>query len=139
MHVKNAFIAAGRLNAHSPPTDQIAAHIVVMARKPLEPKASKQCHGTTRCAAKAREQNRAAIVFDGATKKENELMKKLLLAAGLVLAATSASMAQGYGYYGAPNGSGLYDYAPGYSYGGNWYDNDRSDGPGRGNSAESQR
>ncbi|HJY19169.1 MAG TPA: hypothetical protein VJ353_16160 [Xanthobacteraceae bacterium] len=77
-------------------------------------------------------------------------MKKLLLAAGLVLAATSASMAQGY-VYGAPYGgsgaydyspgpgSGLYDYAPGYSYGGNWYDEERSDGPGRGNSAESQR
>ena len=69
----------------------------------------------------------------------------LFLAAGFVLTATSASMAQGY-VYGAPygsydysRGSGLYDYAPGYSYGGNWYDYDRSDGPGRGNSAESQR
>lgn len=86
-------------------------------------------------------------------------MKKLLLAAGFVLAATSASMAQGY-VYGAPYGAdfydyrpgyGLYDYAPGYgvydfsagfsgySYGGNWYGYDRSDAPGRGNSAESQR
>ncbi len=77
-------------------------------------------------------------------------MKKLLLAAGLVLAATSASMAQGYVYgtpyggsdaygYSSAAGTGLYDYAPDYSYGGNWYDNERSDGPGRGNSAESQR
>ena len=77
-------------------------------------------------------------------------MKKLLLAAGLVLAATSASMAQGYVYgtpyggsgaydYSPGAGAGLYDYAPDYSYGGNWYDNERSDGPGRGNSAELQR
>ena len=85
-------------------------------------------------------------------------MKKILLAAGFVLAATSASMAQDY-VYGAPYGagphdyssgyglynsapgygSGLYDYAPGYGSGGNWYDYDRVDGPGRGNSAESQR
>jgi hypothetical protein len=74
-------------------------------------------------------------------------MKKLLFAAGFVLAATTAAMAQGYAYsapYGAGSyyspgyGSGLYDYAPGYGYGGNW-DYDRSDGPGRGNSAESQR
>jgi hypothetical protein len=81
-------------------------------------------------------------------QKENGPMKKLFLAAGLVLATTSASMAQGY-VYGAPyggsgaydysSGSGVYDYAPGYSYGGNWYDEERSDGPGRGNSAESQR
>ncbi|MGA8359104.1 MAG: hypothetical protein WB772_17365, partial [Xanthobacteraceae bacterium] len=82
--------------------------------------------------------------------KENGPMKKLFLAAGLVLATTSASMVQGY-VYGAPYGgsgaydyssgpgSGVYDYAPGYSYGGNWYDEERSDGPGRGNSAESQR
>jgi|GEM_PF-6925587 len=86
-------------------------------------------------------------------------MKKLLFAAGFVLAATSASMAQGYVYgapygarsYGYGPGSGLYDYAPdygaydfspgfsGYGYGGNRYDYDRSDAPGRGNSAESQR
>ena len=76
-------------------------------------------------------------------------MKKMFLAAGLVLATTSASMAQGYVYgtpyggsgaydYSPGSGSGLYDYAPGYSYGGNWYD-ERSDGPGRGNSAELQR
>jgi hypothetical protein len=63
-------------------------------------------------------------------KTENEAVKKLLLAAGLVLAATSASMAQGY-IYGTPYGgsgaydyspglgSGYYDYAPDYSYGGN--------------------
>ena len=78
-------------------------------------------------------------------------MKRILLAAGFVLAATTASMAQGYVYsapYGggeelydsAPGyGAGLYDYAPGYSYGGDWYDYDRVDAPGRGNSAESQR
>jgi hypothetical protein len=101
-------------------------------------------------AAKAHEQNRALIVLNERQEKENKPVKKLLLAAGLVLAATSASMAQGY-VYGAPYGgsgaydyspgpgSGLYDYAPGYSYGGNWYDEERSDGPGRGNSAESQR
>ncbi|MFY9695564.1 MAG: hypothetical protein WA776_18630 [Xanthobacteraceae bacterium] len=76
-------------------------------------------------------------------------MKKLLFAAGLVLAATSASMAQGY-VYGTPYGggaydystgprAGLYDYAPGYGYGSNWYEDERSDGPGRGNDAESQR
>jgi hypothetical protein len=73
-------------------------------------------------------------------------MKKLLLAAGFVLAATTAAMAQGYvysapydtGYYSPGYGSGLYDNAPGYGYGGNW-GYDRSDGPGRGNSAESQR
>jgi hypothetical protein len=86
-------------------------------------------------------------------------MKRILLAAGLVLATTSASMAQGY-VYGAPygpgpyaygQGSGVYDYAPGYgaydfspgfnsySYGGDWYEQDRVDAPGRGNSAESQR
>lgn len=84
-------------------------------------------------------------------------MKRILLAAGLVLAATTASMAQRY-VYGAPYGagpydynpgygpyssapgygSGLYDYAPGYSYRGH-YEYDRVDGPGRGNSAESQR
>lgn len=77
-------------------------------------------------------------------------MKRILLAAGFVLAATTASMAQGY-VYGAPYGgdelydsapgygAGLYDYAPGYSYGGDWYAYDRVDAPGRGNSAESQR
>ncbi|HUI12422.1 MAG TPA: hypothetical protein VL048_03015 [Xanthobacteraceae bacterium] len=81
-------------------------------------------------------------------------MKKILLAAGFVMAATTAALAQGY-VYGAPYGggiynyspgyesgpgygSGLYDYAPGYGYGG-WYDYDRVDAPGRGNSAESQR
>ena len=81
-------------------------------------------------------------------------MKKLVLAAGLVIAATSAAMAQGY-VYGQPYGYGTYNYAPGYGvydsapgygfydfspgYGNNWYDNDRVSGPGRGNSAESQR
>ena len=84
-------------------------------------------------------------------------MKKFVLAAGFLVAATSAAMAQGY-IYGEPSGYGVYDYAPGYSmndpvpgygiydyapaygaYGNNWYDADRVDGPGRGNSAESQR
>jgi hypothetical protein len=47
--------------------------------------------------------------------------KKLLVAAAFLLAATSASLAQGYGYRGAPYGTynyapgyGQYDYAPGY-------------------------
>ncbi len=91
-------------------------------------------------------------------------MKKLVLAAAVLMAATSAAMAQGYGYapygYGtyAPNGYGtygyapgsglynsapgygVYDFAPGYgAYGNNPYASDRSDAPGRGNSAESQR
>lgn len=48
--------------------------------------------------------------------------KKLLVAAGLLLATTSASLAQGlYGYSDqAPYGyaRGYYDYAPGYGYGG---------------------
>lgn len=79
-------------------------------------------------------------------------MKKILLAVGLVLTATTASMAQGYVYsapygagpydyspgYATGYGSGLYDYAPGYGYSGN-FESDRVDGPGRGNSAESQR
>lgn len=78
-------------------------------------------------------------------------MKNLVLAAAVLMAATSAAMAQGYGYggpYGAYRygtydyapGDGLYDSAPGYgAYGNNGYDFDRVDGPGRGNSAESQR
>ena len=87
-------------------------------------------------------------------------MKKLVLATALLMGATPAAMAQGYIYaqpgYGAGTydyapgyGAGTYDYAPGYglydfapgysSYGNNWYDLDRSDAPGRGNSAESQR
>ena len=88
-------------------------------------------------------------------------MKKLLIAAGFLLAATSASMAQDYAY-GEPYGYGTYEYAPGGyapgglydaapeygvydfspsygAYGDNWYDYDRSDAPGRGNGAESQR
>lgn len=81
-------------------------------------------------------------------------MKKLLVAAGLLVAVSSAAVAQGYGYYGSPYsgvpytygpGNGLYDYAPGaypvapaFGYG-NWYDYERSDGPGRGKNAESQR
>jgi hypothetical protein len=86
-------------------------------------------------------------------------MKKLVIAAGFLLAGTlaasSAPLLRGYVYgdpaYGYDNsgigvydyapGVGVYDYAPGYgayTYGGNW-DYDRVDGPGRGNSAESQR
>lgn len=89
-------------------------------------------------------------------------MKKLVLAAAVLMAASSAAMAQDYGYvapygygtygsgtYGYAPGAGIYDSAPGYGvydfssgyggYGNNWYDNDRVDGPGRGNSVESQR
>jgi hypothetical protein len=85
-------------------------------------------------------------------------MKKLFIAAALLsaatLGATSAALAQGYSYgtpqvYGQSYGQSYgndrpgyryYDYAPGYSgYGGDNFDNDRVDGPGRGNSAESQR
>ena len=88
-------------------------------------------------------------------------MRKLVLAAAVLMAATSAAMAQGYGY-GAPYGDGTYNYAPGYApgsglydsapgygvydfapgygaYGDNPYAYDRADAPGRGNSAESQR
>ena len=82
-------------------------------------------------------------------------MNKILIAAGLLVAATSASWAQDYYApyahgYSDPPGYGVYDYAPAYPYdpgfgayrfggGGNWYDHDRVNGPGRGNSAESQR
>jgi hypothetical protein len=81
-------------------------------------------------------------------------MKKLLIAAALLsagtLGATSTALAQGYSYvtpqgYGQSYGNDrpgyrYYDYAPGYSgYGGDNFDDDRVDGPGRGNSAESQR
>jgi hypothetical protein len=81
-------------------------------------------------------------------------MKKLLLGAGLLIAATSATMAQGY-YYGPPYG---YGYLPGfYAYGAepyvappiaygydpygtarNWQYY-RSSGPGRGHNEESTR
>lgn len=46
-------------------------------------------------------------------------MKKFLLAGAFVLAATSASLAQGYGAYGygPVYGPGYYDYAPTYGYG----------------------
>ena len=49
--------------------------------------------------------------------------KKLLVAAGLLLATTSASLAQGlYSGYSDPGpygyARGYYDYAPGYGYGG---------------------
>jgi hypothetical protein len=40
-------------------------------------------------------------------------MKKLIVAAAFVVAATSAALAQGYVYYGAPSGY-AYQYAPGY-------------------------
>jgi hypothetical protein len=50
-------------------------------------------------------------------------MKRLLVAAAIVMAGTSAALAQGYVYYGAPSGSvyryspgyGVYDHAPGYA------------------------
>jgi hypothetical protein len=80
-------------------------------------------------------------------------MRKLLIAAALLSAASlaGASAAAAQGYYRAPYGytyghsydspgNGYYDYAPGYSgYGGDNFEYDRVDGPGRGNSAESQR
>jgi hypothetical protein len=103
------------------------------------------------------ERNAPALVFPEHRKPGEPNMKKLLVAAGLLVAPTSAALAQGYTYYGAPYASGpyayspgygaygdapgygVYDYAPGYGYGGDPYAYDRSDGPGRGNSAESQR
>jgi hypothetical protein len=85
---------------------------------------------------------------------ERETMNKILIAAGVLVAATSVAWAQDYyapntyGYNYGP-GYGVYDYAPGYAYqpgyapygytGGDWYDYDRVDQPGRGNSAESTR
>jgi len=83
-------------------------------------------------------------------------MKTFILAAGFVVAATSAALAQGYvyapggyggygyapsyGLYDSAPGYGVYDFSPGYAgFGNNWYDYDRTDAPGRGNSAESQR
>jgi hypothetical protein len=80
-----------------------------------------------------------------------KITKKLVIAAGFLVVATSTSWAQvyvygshyGYAYgpyYSYDYGPGVYDYAPGYGgfYGGNW-EWDRSSGPGRGMSAESQR
>lgn len=57
-------------------------------------------------------------------------MKKLILAAAFVVAATSASLAQG--YYGPQYGRGYYDFAPGYSQGyyGNSARDDMRGGPG---------
>jgi hypothetical protein len=63
--------------------------------------------------------------------------KTLFVASALLLSATSATLAQGYGYgapYGyrnAPNGyslglqygTGVYDFAPGYGYDNGGYDN----------------
>lgn len=45
--------------------------------------------------------------------------KTLIVAAGMLLSATSATLAQGYIYYGVPYVSVVYDYAPGY--GANYY------------------
>jgi hypothetical protein len=50
-------------------------------------------------------------------------MKKLIVAAAIIVAGTSAALAQSYVYYGAPSGYahryspgyGVYDYAPGYA------------------------
>jgi hypothetical protein len=39
--------------------------------------------------------------------------KTLIVAAALLVSATSATLAQGYRYYGAPN---VYGYAPNYGY-----------------------
>ena len=50
-------------------------------------------------------------------------MKTVIAAAALVLATTTASLAQGYGYYAAPYGDGTYGYGSygydgyGFSYG----------------------
>ena len=82
-------------------------------------------------------------------------MNKILITAGFFVAATSAAWAQDYyppntyGYAPYSYAPGVYDYAPGYPYdprfgaysygGGDWYDYDRVDQPGRGNSAESTR
>jgi hypothetical protein len=88
-------------------------------------------------------------------------MKKLILVAGVLIAATTAAMAQGYVYYSNPYGScvGVYDYRtgsypgfyayvrepyaapPGFYWDGtasNWLYY-RSSGPGRGNDEESTR
>jgi len=84
---------------------------------------------------------------------ECETMNKIVIAAGLLAAATTGAWAQDYyppNIYGYGNATapGYYDYAPGYayepgfspySYGGDWYDYDRVDQPGRGNSVESTR
>jgi hypothetical protein len=42
--------------------------------------------------------------------------KTLMVATALLLGATSASLAQGYGYYDAPYGYGAYGVAPSYGY-----------------------
>ena len=42
--------------------------------------------------------------------------KTLVVATALLLTATSATIAQGYRYHGAPYGGGLYGYAPNYGY-----------------------
>ncbi len=91
-------------------------------------------------------------------------MKKLLLVAGVLIAATSAAAAQGYVYYGNPYGYGLgvYDYSAGsfpgvyayvrepyaappsfywdaaYGTASNWLYY-RTSGPGRGHNEESTR
>jgi hypothetical protein len=59
-------------------------------------------------------------------------MKKLVLAAAFVLAATSVSLAQGYRVYGygPAYGPGYYDYAPGSGYGSNYYGYDYGSGYG---------
>jgi hypothetical protein len=97
--------------------------------------------------------HRPPFTSDG-MQTENETMNKILIAAGVLVAATSAAWAQDYYApntysYSDPPGYGVYDYAPGYGYapgfgpysygGGNGYDYDRVDQPGRGNSAESTR
>jgi hypothetical protein len=97
-------------------------------------------------------------------KRGGAAMKKLILVAGVLVAATSAAMAQGYVYYGNPYGYGLgvYDYSagsypgiyvyvrepyaapPGFDWDGaygtasNWLYY-RTSGPGRGHNEESTR
>lgn len=56
------------------------------------------------------------------------------------LMATGHMATPGSGVYDSAPGYGVYDFSPGYgAYGNNPYDYDRSEAPGRGNSAESQR
>jgi hypothetical protein len=103
----------------------------------------------------------APIVAPRALKRGGATMKKLVLVAGVLIAAASAARAQGYVYYDNPYGYGLgvYDYSagsypgiyayvrepyaapPGFYWDGtasNWLYY-RSSGPGRGNNEESTR
>jgi hypothetical protein len=93
------------------------------------------------------------VVHTDGLQMESKTMNKILIAAGVLVAATSVAWAQDYYApktygYSEPPGYGVYDYAPGYSYGPRFsaysyspdpYDYDRVDQPGRGNSVESTR